>query len=328
MRNFAGASAAAADTRAAQAGLLSQRAALLLTTAEAYYDALLADRLVAIAESTLAQSEATLRETQLGFDVGNRAEFDLLRARVGRDNARPAVISQRAARDIAYLRLKQLLDLPLGDSLTLTSHLDDSTLTLPKGADEFSGDTTVGQRAPVVQATAAVDASAGRLRTATGEMYPAVVLQSTYNRFGYPKTGLPQWDQMRPDWNVVLALSMPLFTGGRIHGAKDAARATLADARLRLEQTREVAEIELQNAITTSAAAQATYDASSGTAEAAQRAYEIGEVRYREGISTQTELADSRLLLQQAQAQRAQAARALRVARLRLALFRDLPLGA
>jgi outer membrane protein TolC len=51
-------------------------------------------------------------------------------------------------------------------------------------------------------------------------------------------------------------------------------------------------------------------------------------VRYREGISTQTELAEARLLLQQAQAQRAQSARALQVARLRLALFRDLPLGA
>ena len=328
MRNFAGASAASADTRAAQAGLLSQRAALVLTTAESYYDALLADRLVAIAESTLAQSEATLRETQLGYDVGNRAEFDLLRARVGRDNARPAVINAHAARDIAYLRLKQLLDLPLTDSLVLSSRLEDSTLVLPAEANEFSGDTAIGLRAPVVQAAAAVDASANRLRTAQGEIYPAVVVQSTYNRFGYPKSGLPQWDSMRPDWNVVLALSMPLFTGGRIHGAKDAARATLADARLRLEQTREVAAIELQNAITTAAAAQSSYEASSGTAEAAQRAYDIAQVRYREGISTQTELADSRLLLQQAQAQRAQAARALQVARLRLALFRDLPLGA
>jgi outer membrane protein TolC len=127
---------------------------------------------------------------------------------------------------------------------------------------------------------------------------------------------------------VVLALSMPLFTGGRIHGAKDAARATLADSRLRLEQTREYAAIDLQNAITTHDAAEATYAASTGTAEQARRAYEIAQVRYREGISTQTELADSRLLLQQAEAQRAQAARALQVARLRLALFRDLPLGA
>lgn len=328
MRNFAGASAAASDTRAAQAGLLSQRAALLLTTAEAYYDALLADRLVAIAESTLAQTDATLRETQLGFDVGNRAEFDLLRARVSRDNTRPTVISQHAQRDIAYLRLKQLLGLPLSDSLELVTALEDSALALPQATTQFSGDTTVIARAPVVQATEAVNASRARVRGASGEMLPAVVLQSTYNRYAYPQTGLPQWDATRPDWNVVLGLQLPLFTGGRIRGAKDAARASLADSRLRLQQTRELAEVELRNAVTTYSAAQAAYDASTGTTQQAQRAYEIAQVRYREGISTQTELADSRLLLQQAEAQRAQAARTLQVARLRLALLRDLPLGA
>jgi outer membrane protein len=328
MRNFAGASAASAETRAAEQGLLSQRAALLLATAATYYDALLTDRLVAIAESTLTQAEATLRETQLGFDVGSRAEFDLLRARVNRDNARPAVITQRAAREIAYLRLKQLLGVPLSDSLVLTSALEDSTLALPRRAAEFSGDTALADRAPVAQAEAGVEASAERLRAARGERLPAVVLQSTYNRFAYPENGLPQWDAMRPDWNVVLGLQLPLFAGGRIAGAQAAARASLDEARLRLQLTREVAEIELRNAATTYAAAQATYDGSTGTAAQAQRAYEIAQVRYREGISTQTELNEARLLLQQAQAQRAQSARALQVARLRLALFRDLPLGA
>jgi outer membrane protein TolC len=328
MRNFAGASAASADTRAAETGLLSQRAALVLTTATAYYDALLADRLAAIAESTLAQTEATLRETQLGYDVGNRAEFDLLRARVARDNARPTVITAHAQRDIAYLRLKQLLGVALTDSLELVTPLEDSALALPRAADEFSSDTSVATRAAVSQAEAQVEASSARLRAARGEILPAVVLQSTYNRYGYPKSGLPQWDLMRPDWNVVLGLQLPLFTGGRIKGATDVARATLADSRLRLQQTREAAEIDLRNAITAHAAARATYDASTGTTEQAQRAYEIAQVRYREGISTQTELADARLLLQQAQAQRAQAARSLQVARLRLALLRDLPLGA
>ena len=61
--------------------------------------------------------------------------------------------------------------------------------------------------------------------------------------------------------------------------------------------------------------------------EQAQRAYAIAEVRYREGISTQTELSDARLLLQQAEANRAQAARDLQVARVRSALLRDLPFG-
>ena len=90
----------------------------------------------------------------------------------------------------------------------------------------------------------------------------------------------------------------------------------------------EFAEIEVRNARTTFAAAEAAYQASTGTTQLAERAYEIAQVRYREGISTQTELADSRLLLQQAQAQRALAARTLQVTRLRLALLRDLPLGA
>jgi len=51
-------------------------------------------------------------------------------------------------------------------------------------------------------------------------------------------------------------------------------------------------------------------------------------VRFREGLSTQLELTESRLLLQQARANRAQAARDFQVARLRLTLLKDLPLGA
>src|SRR4029077_7294046 len=74
------------------------------------------------------------------------------------------------------------------------------------------------------------------------------------------------------------------------------------------------------------AQAQAAFDASRGTADQAQRAYSIDEVRYSEGISTQTDLTQSRLLLEQATANRAQAARNLAVARVRLALLRDLPL--
>ena len=58
-----------------------------------------------------------------------------------------------------------------------------------------------------------------------------------------------------------------------------------------------------------------------------QGTYTIAEVRYREGISTQLELSESRLLLEQSRANRAMAARNLQVARMRLALLKDLPLG-
>jgi len=64
-----------------------------------------------------------------------------------------------------------------------------------------------------------------------------------------------------------------------------------------------------------------------GTIEQATRAYQIAEVRFQSGVSTQLELADARLQLQLAEANRAQAARDLQVARARVALLPDLPLG-
>src|SRR6185312_7506663 len=72
--------------------------------------------------------------------------------------------------------------------------------------------------------------------------------------------------------------------------------------------------------------AQAALAASRGNAQQAQRAYDIDQVRYQQGISTQTDLAQSRLLLEQARANEAQAQRDLAVARVRLALVHDLPL--
>ena len=74
-------------------------------------------------------------------------------------------------------------------------------------------------------------------------------------------------------------------------------------------------------------AADAAWKASAGTVTQARRAYDIAELRYREGISTQLELADSRLALESAELNRAQAARDVQVARARLALLPNLPLS-
>jgi outer membrane protein TolC len=75
-------------------------------------------------------------------------------------------------------------------------------------------------------------------------------------------------------------------------------------------------------------AARSAWEATAGTVQQANRAYEIADVRFRAGVSTQLELSDSRLQLQQAEANRALAARDLQVARARVALLPEQPLGA
>jgi outer membrane protein len=321
--------AASAGVRSAALGLTSARAQLLLDVTSAYFDATLADRLVTIALATLEQADTTLSQTQLARQVGNLSEFDLLRARVTRDNQRPVVIQRRADRDLAYYRLKQLLDLPLDQPVQLTTELGDSALvdsTRITAVVHVPGDTSTLIRAPVQQAAEVVAAQRGLLRVARGQRFPQVALTSEFAQLAFPDAVSPFNSDFVSDWTVTLGMRLPIFTGGRIGGEVAVAQANQAQAELRLQQTREFAQVDARNSATQLDAAHAAWQASAGTVEQASRAYQIAELRYREGISTQTELLDSRVQLEQAQASRARAARDLQVARMRVALLPALPL--
>ena len=324
-----GVRAAGAGVRSARLGVDAARAELTLRVVEAYYDAALADRLVAIAQAALDQADTTLTQTALRREVGTAPEFDLLRATVARDNLRPPRIQAEAQRDIAYHSLRHLLNLPGAEPLELVTALTDTAFTgVPTLAALVARapDTSADQRVTVRQAAEAVAAQDALLRAARGELLPAISVLSQYGKVAYPSGGLPDWNDFYTNWNVVVGLQVPLFTGGRLRAGREVARAGLAEAELRRRQAAEGASLDAHAARARLDAAAATWTVSAGTIAQANRAYEIAEVRFREGISTQTELLDARLALQQAEANRAQAARDYLVARVRFALIADLPL--
>ncbi len=324
---------AAATGRSAGIELTAQRAQIILDVTQAYYDASLADRLVSITDASFTQTESVLQQVQLNKTVGNVSEFELLRAQVTRDNQRPQVIQRRSDREVAYLRLKQLLNIPLEQPVTLTTSIED-TSGLPAGI-QMAGlkitsyeapDTAASDRAAVRQANEAVVTQQQLVRVARAQRLPSLAVNSQYGAVAYPTTGLPGRSDFRANWTVGVSTSVPIFTGGRIRGDEMVAQANLAEARARLRQVREFASLDARVAINALNQAASAWDASRGTAEQATKAYTIAEVRYREGISTQLELNDSRILLEQSNANRALAARNLQIARMKLALLANLPL--
>ena len=320
--------AARAGRRAAEVTLASERAQAALTVAQAYFDAALSARLAAIAELSMRQSDAVVTQVQLSRDVGRTSEFELLRARVARDNQRPVIVQRRSESEIALLRLRQLLDLPLDARVQLVTPVEDTGAVYVAIAPLrlSSGDGDVESRAPVRAARAGVDAGQASLRAVRAQRLPTVSLTSNYGRVAFPTSGFPSSGDFRENWTIGLGAQVPLFTGGRQRGEEMAARATLNESRARLEQTRDLAALDLRVQETSLAQARGAWEASAGTAEQAERAYSIAQVRYREGISTQLELDDSRLLLDQAQVNRATAARNLQISIVRVALLQDLPL--
>jgi outer membrane protein len=319
--------AAAAQVRSATIEVAAQRAQASLDVTSAYYDAVLADQLVTIADSSVAETDAVLAQTKVSKQVGNASEYELLRAQVTHDNQLPVAIQARANRQVAYLRLKQLLNMPLDDALQLTTGIEGANgPTLPAIAANVATDTAVSSRAPMREVEEAVRAQEAQVRVARAERIPSLAIVSNYQRLYFPSNVFPSLSAGVNNWTVGLSTNFPILDGGRIKGDQLIAQAGLQQARAQREQTRQFAALDTRVALNSLQEAQATWDASRGTADQAQRAYAIDQVRYREGISTQTDLAQSRLLLEQALANRAQAARNLAVARVRLALLRDLPL--
>ena len=269
----------------------------------------------------------------------------MIRARVARDSQTPLVIRQRANREVALLRLKQLLDLPQDFDLQLADALEDERLPPPPvfAAQVLTfeqavplddpavvtaaarSDIAVADRTVVGEAAATVRLREASLKLTEAQRKPSVTLNSTYSRIAYPSNLFPMFD--RSNWSVGASVNVPVLTGGRQRGDEQVARAELEQARLQLRQTQEQAALDSRSAWAELLAARATWEASAGTVQQATRAYEIADVRYGAGVSTQLELSDSRLLLQQAEANRALAARDLQVARARVALLPDLPIG-
>ena len=333
--------ASAAARTAADIGLDAARAQMVLDVAQAYYDAVAAARVANISDNTFAQAERSLQHTTLAHEVGSASEFDLLRARVARDNQRPVVIQSRGNREIALLRLRQLLGVPLSQPITLTTMIRDegtaALMDVPDRGFEVPGtnraiapDTSVASRATVRQAEAAVSAQRAALRAASWQRLPSAQVTSTYQRFGYPSEGSAFPNSLGlfyPNWTITAGFSFPLFTGGRIAGDRLVAEANLVEAEESLAQVRDFAELDARTAIVQLQQAEAAYAASVGTDEQAAKAYAIAEVRQREGISTQVELQQSRTQYEQARLNRVVAARDLELARLRFALLKDLPLA-
>jgi outer membrane protein TolC len=313
----------------ADLNVTSTQAQFTFDVAQAFYDAALSDRVVMIAEENYAQADRTFGQVRAQREAGRLSEFEQLRAQVDRDTLLPEIVRARNQRDVAYLRLKQLVDLPLDEPLQAVVELEGDVLPAPQrlapALAEAEAKFPVRERTAVLQQVNEVQSSEADITVARSQRFPTVSVYSIYGLVSYPEV-VPGFDDWRTNWTVGAGLSIPIFTGRRIKAEEAMARAGLEESQQTLRLIQELARLDAENARVDVIAARAQWEASAGTIGQATRAYEIAELRYREGLSTQLELSDSRLLLVQARFNRARAARDLQVARARFALLPELPL--
>ncbi len=314
--------AAKARKKSADIDLTAAQAQLVLSVTQSYYDAILADTIVKISRDALDQAQKVYDLTNLSYQVGEKAEFDALTAKVARDNQIPVVIQSEDSRAQAYYRLKQLLNYSLDDSLQLTTPIVDSQARFA-----MMSDTATEKRSSVIQAGLNIDASNAQVRIAESAHWPQISISSSYAPVAYPNNFFPNWSDWYTNWTAAVNVSIPIYTGGNISGNVDMAEAAVEQANARMEQAREAAAMDSRVSYDALHSAEANLRSTASTASEAKRAYDIAAVRYAQGISTEVELNDSRIQEEQARANSARAVRDYQVARAKLALLKDLPVN-
>jgi outer membrane protein TolC len=338
-RLVATARAAGALAQASRLNAEEQRAAFTVAIQRAYLSALLAERLVELQETNLTLASSRLAQVQQFHQAGRAAQYDVLRAKVERANIEPAAIEARNERDLAYLELKRLLNVPLEQPLALTTVID------PNAAQTFVAaylDSAIVPDRPALRAAELVARSRRLAITAArAEFLPTVTafFQSGFMAFPPPGFGFPSQrgsvDSLRrqnggwfEDRNMGIQFSWPVFDGLRAKAAIDLARAQVRIAELELRQEQEQVGVEVALARAELRRARSVFDGRRETSTEAQEAFRLASLRYSRGLSTQLEVSDAQLALLTAESGQARATYDLYLATAELAraLGRPIPM--
>jgi outer membrane protein TolC len=300
----AGLSVARHFRAAAENQVQEAEAEFVLQVRGAYLTAALSQRLLRIAVESRRVAEEHFRQVESFFQAGTTSEFDLLRARVDLENRDPVVIQAENGAILAVLRLKRLVNIPATQPVRLVTDVD----PVIADVDEAELQRLILERPALTAAQEGVAMRQEAIKIARGDRLPTLAVLGTVGFQGFPDDYLPPaFNSWRKDWSVALSLSIPIFDGFRTRGRVDQAQADLRVARLEEAQLQEALSLQLEGVLAEYRSVRAQIQARRQTVALAERTLELADARFSSGLSTQLEVSDAALLLDQARVNEVQA---------------------
>jgi outer membrane protein len=286
----------------------------------AFFSALAADQLIAVAKEAVATQERHFAQIQGFFEAGTRARVDVAQSRADLANAQLMLANAQRQREIAQAQLIAALGLGHAREVTLVPPpLEQSGPIGPIGpsgaplpADPLGE--ALASRPELRQLAAQRRALEFQSKSVRGAYLPALTLALGPSFAGIDITRLTPNFQA----SIVLAYPGPGLNPFLISGQRRELRANAAAV---AEQTRAVENSirqEIAQALAELKAARATIQGSAVLVAAARERRELAEGRFSEGVGTLLELSDAEAAFVNAQAQAVQAQFDLGLAQARL----------
>ncbi len=303
----------ATEAEAAVETARASRIDLVAAVKDSFYGILLAERSLEVLEESSTTSKQTVDETQVKFDNGLAAEYDLLTAQVQHSNLQPTIVQTRASIKIAKDLLKMYLSIPQDVEITIEGTLDQMQQKALTYSEELHSD--ISENTTLKSLALSQDLLQQQLKINNASRMP------TLGAFGQLTLTGNNMDSFSLDgssassdgffWQqpiyVGLSLNIPIFTGLTTSNRSKQIKNQIKQIELQRAYTEQSVGVSLSTAISNIYTARESLYAQQLTVEQATKAYSISNTRYTAGAGTILELNSARLSLTQAELNLSQA---------------------
>jgi len=269
---------------------------VIFATAKGYYEAVLAERLVQVQEAALESARAQLGAVTARKRQGVATEYDVLRARVEVALLEADLIEQKNRRDQTLASLLNTMGVSQQSQVEPTTEL-----SFQPGAPSFQEAvrSAFENRPDIYLSSIDLDLQRESLNDAYTSYLPR--LEAYYwNQWAKPDPHEGSRIHWGSQWQAGLTLTWPLFDGLAREGRIIREKALLRQKEVLLSGAEERAILEVRSALLELENAEKFVESQQQNLERADRALQLVQAGYREGVNTEVEVLDATAALTRA----------------------------
>ena len=294
-RRVANLRSAGATLDAAGAGVVNQRFQVMLSTKQAFYNALATEELLRVAQAQVRRAQQQLQISVEKLRAGSATRSDSLRSRVEYGNARIALLQAQANLATAQANLGR----QIGMDTPVRAVPDTVFPALP---DTAALRNRALETAPqVLQAESQASAARAQVWSARSQYWPTLTVSYSDNRQGIKTPQFPLFDNLPDSYSWRFGLTWPLFNGFVREQQQVTASVNRDNAEAQAADTRRQVNAQLTQQLATLSTAYEQISIAQDNLAAATEDLRVQNERYRVGAATILDLLTSQTALTQAE---------------------------
>jgi outer membrane protein TolC len=273
----------------------SQYQAVISFAKKAFYQTLLLKKVWEVTKASEENAKENYMMMKKKFDNGIVSKFALLQAETRWENIKPETLMAERNYELTLNNLKNFAGIPAQEGISLEGDFEE----FPEMPDEVAFEEILDQRPDFNALLWEKELRGTDVKAQNASHYPTLNANfALYNMSALSDKF--KLDRKNVNYFIGFTLNIPIYNGGFTSAQVQKAKIELDKTRIKLEKSKDTIYNEVRNIYLRLEEASKRIESGEKSLQTAEKAFQIAESSTANGLATQLELKDARLLYDQA----------------------------